>query len=348
MIFAFTDEQEALRDAVRELATRGRTEPVPGDAPHDPALWSALAELGALGLPFPEESGGMGASPVEVMIVASELGRAGIRTAYAEALVAGSLLAASPDGGELLGSLCAGDSFVVPALYEPNRAWSLEPVGVIANDDRLTGVREPIPYAAAADAVVTSARAGDGVAVFVIESPALSGARLDLAGVAARRLDGADRASVARAVNLGTLTLCAEALGAMDTALTMTVEYLKTRKQFGVPLARFQTLTQRAADMYTSLELARSTVQFAAMTLAADPDDAATVNRLKVVVGKAGRHIGQEAIQLHGGIGVTAEYAVGHLTARLTAIEHSYGDTRQHLAALAGRVGDYQALDLIG
>lgn len=134
----------------------------------------------------------------------------------------------------------------------------------------------------------------------------------------------------------------------MDSAFTMTVDYLKTRKQFGVPLAHFQTLTQRAADMYTALEIARSTVYFAAMTLAVDPGDTATISRLKVVTGKAGRHIGQEAIQLHGGIGVTAEYAVGHRTARLTAIEHTFGDTRQHLARLAAGVRGYGALDLIG
>src|SRR5699024_6700537 len=115
--------------------------------------------------------------------------------------------------------------------------------------------------------------------------------------------------------------------------VSSTVEYLKTRKQFGVPLMTFQTLTQRAADMYVSLELARSTAFYGAMQLGEDPDDRDTASRLKVIVGQAGRHIGQEAIQLHGGIAMTAEYAVGHLTGRHTAIEHTFGDTRTHLAS---------------
>lgn len=343
MDFTFSDEQDSLREAVRDLAAAHATPAVPGDAEHDPALWRALAEMGTLGLPFPEDAGGMGAGPVEVMIVAAELGRAGLRTAYADAMVAGTML--GEDG--LLGELCEGGALVVPALYEAGRAFAPAPVTITADGDALTGIREPVPFAAAATAVVTSARDGDAVALFAIDEPALAGAKLDLAGAAARRLKG-DQATVRRAINLGILAQSAEALGAMESALTMTVDYLKSRKQFGVPLMRFQTLTQRAADMYTSLELARSAVYHAAMTLAADPDDATTISRLRVIAGKAGRHVGQEAIQLHGGIGMTAEYAVGHLTARLTAIEHSYGDVRYHLGLLAAGVGDYQEIELVG
>lgn len=341
MDFTFTEEQDSLREAVRDLIAAHRTEPKPGDPDVDATLWKALADMGTLGLPFPEDAGGMGAGPVEVMIVASELGRAGMRTPYAETMVAGTLLGTDT----LLESVCDGSALVVPALDEPGRAWSPTPVGVVADGDRLTGVRAPIPYADHAAYVVTTARGTDGTAIAVVDGPV--GNTLDLGGATVRVLtaDGADVAR--RAVNLATLALCAEALGAMDSALALTVDYLKTRKQFGVPLARFQTLTQRAADMYTSVELARSVVQFAAMTLAADPDDSVTVSRLKVSTGKAGRHVGQEAVQLHGGIGVTAEYAVSHLLARLTAIEHTYGDTRHHLAVLASGVGGYGPLDLL-
>ncbi len=134
----------------------------------------------------------------------------------------------------------------------------------------------------------------------------------------------------------------------MDSALSMTVDYLKSRKQFGVPLMTFQTLSQRAADLYTSVELARSAALFAAMALGDDPDDWATAARTKAVVGQAGRHVGQEAIQLHGGIGMTAEYAVGHRATRLTAIEHSYGDTRWHLARLAAHLRDHESVDVLG
>lgn len=342
MDFDFSDEQLALRDSVRDLLAKHRTTPAPGDPEHDPALWRALAELGALGLPFAEDVGGMGASPVEATIVAIELGRAGVRTPYADALVAGSLLG----DDSLLESLCEGTELIVPALYEPGRAWSLTPT-VTADGESLSGVREPIPYAAAATQIVTTARTGDAVGVFVIADPKPVGNRLDLSSASARKIDG-DATSVQRAVNLGIIIQAGEALGAMESALSLTVEYLKSRKQFGVPLMRFQTLTQRAADMYTSLELARSAVLHGAMTLTANPDDAAAASRVRVTAGKAGRHIGQEAIQLHGGIGMTAEYAVGHLTARLTAIEHSYGDIRHHLRLLAGGVSGYDAIDVLG
>lgn len=342
MNFEFTEDQVALRDAAREAISRQRTEPVPGTAEHNPKLWQALAELGALGLPFSEEVGGMGAGPVEAMVVAVELGRAGARTAYSESLTAATLLGED----DALGTIIDGSRLVVPALFSPNRAWSPTPVGVRADGDSLTGVREPVPYAAASPAVVTTALDGEGVGVFLLDEPSLIGTRLDLAGQPARRLDG-DAALVQRAVNLGTLLLCAEGLGAMESALHLTVEYLKSRKQFGVPLMKFQTLTQRAADMYTSLELARSAVYYLAMTLADRPDDATAVSRAKVIAGKAGRHIGQEAIQLHGGIGMTAEYAVGHLTARLTEIEHTYGDTRYHLTCLARGISAHGALDLV-
>ncbi len=341
MDFTFTEEQDSLREAVRALLAAQRTEPKPGDPDLDPKLWAALAEMGTLGLPFPEDAGGMGAGPVEVMIVASELGRAGVRAPYAETMLAGTLLG----GDALLESVCDGSTLVVPAVDEPGRAWSPTPVGVVADGDDVTGVRAPIPYAEHAAYVVTTAREADGIAIAVVDGPV--GNTLDLGAATVRVLtpDGAD--ALRRAINLATLAICAEALGAMDTALTLTVDYLKTRKQFGVPLAHFQTLTQRAADMYTSVELARSVVHFAAMSLAADPDDSVAVSRLKVSTGKAGRHVGQEAVQLHGGIGVTAEYAVSHLLARITAIEHTYGDTRHHLGLLASGVGGYGALDLL-
>jgi alkylation response protein AidB-like acyl-CoA dehydrogenase len=142
---------------------------------------------------------------------------------------------------------------------------------------------------------------------------------------------------------------CHEAVGAMDTALTTTAEYLRTRQQFGVPLRTFQSLTFRAADMYVSLELARSMAAWATLVLADDDSDldamATAAARAKLQVGAAARHIGQEAIQLHGGIGMTAEYSIGHYTARLTAIDHLLGDGTQHLRELIRTVADHGVLD---
>ncbi|WP_222431937.1 acyl-CoA dehydrogenase family protein [Leekyejoonella antrihumi] len=353
-----TDEQKALRSAARELAARHAPERGEGDVPvgphdHDPKTWTAMAEMGALGLPFAEDVGGFGASPVEVSIVAAELGSAGVQTAYADALVAASLLVSSGSQSGLVEAVTDGSALVLPALTEPQRAWSQTFSSMTASQvgDKwvLSGTKEPVLCVGSATHLVVPAQTNDGLAVFLVETPVVSGARVALVETPATLLLDPSRtpAALAGAVNLGIVTLAGEALGAMDAALSMTVEYLKTRKQFGVPLMKFQTLTQRAADMYVSLELARSTVLFAAMQLADHPDDAAIASRTKVVVGRTGRHIGQEAIQLHGGIGMTAEYSVGHLTARLTAIERTFGDPRQHLAILAGSVRDHAMVDVL-
>src|SRR6202008_4092342 len=146
---------------------------------------------------------------------------------------------------------------------------------------------------------------------------------------------------IARAVSRMQSALCAEAVGAMEEALRLTTDYLKTRKQFGVTLNTFQTLTQRAADMYVSLELARSMNLYAAMSIADGNLDPVIAARAKLQIGRSGRHIAQEAIQLHGGIGMTAEYPVGHYAARLTAIEHTLGSSQDHLQVLIDHIADH-------
>lgn len=356
MDFTLDNEQSALRDAVRDMV--GRREPSDEVAAytHDAELWKAFAEMGLPGLPFPEDAGGMGAGPVEVMLVAEELGRARVRSAYVDVLLAGSALSASGNS-ELVAAIAEGSALVVPALSEPGRAWSLTASSVTATESggaggtwTLSGTKEPVAYADAATHLVVSALAGSQTALFLVEkAPEAGTSRVTFADTPAQLIGTVEEgaATLQAAVNLATLALCSEALGAMSTAVTMTVDYLRTRKQFGVPLATFQALTHRAADLYVALELARSTVQYAAMSLADDLTDADTVSRAKVVTGRTGRLIGQEAIQLHGGIAITAEYAVGHLTARLTAIEHTYGDTRQHLASLAAKVSDHGSVEVL-
>jgi alkylation response protein AidB-like acyl-CoA dehydrogenase len=138
--------------------------------------------------------------------------------------------------------------------------------------------------------------------------------------------------------------LCAEAVGAMDEALKLTTEYLRARKQFGVPLKSFQALTQRAAEMYVSAELARSMNFYAAMSIAEGRFDPVVAARAKLQIGRSGNHIAQEAIQLHGGIGMTAEYPVGHYAARLTAIEQTFGSSDDQLRMLIGHIGSYGAV----
>lgn len=207
--------------------------------------------------------------------------------------------------------------------------------------------------------VVSAALPGGGTGLFLVDAKAIArqpnrtfdgrrGTQVDLEETSAEPLGEAVDASkaIARAVIRTQSALCAEAVGAMDEALRLTTEYLKTRKQFGVTLNKFQALTQRAADMYVSLEMARSMSFYAAMSIADGRFDPLVASRAKLQIGRCGRHIGQEAIQLHGGIGVTAEYPVGHYTARLTAIEQTLGSSRDHLRVLMDQVDDYDIVTL--
>jgi alkylation response protein AidB-like acyl-CoA dehydrogenase len=169
------------------------------------------------------------------------------------------------------------------------------------------------------------------------------GAQIDLDSAPAEPLGDAVDASAAirDAIIRIQSSLCAEAVGAMEEALRLTTDYLKTRKQFGVTLNKFQALTQRAADMYVSLELARSMSLYAAMSIADGNLDPVIASRAKLQVGRSGRHIAQESIQMHGGIGMTAEYPVGHYAARLTAIEHTLGSSQDHLRVLIDHIAGY-------
>jgi alkylation response protein AidB-like acyl-CoA dehydrogenase len=255
----------------------------------------------------------------------------------------------------------------VPAFAhtEPGSRYDLAASGVTASQDgdawTLTGVKEPVLGGARADLLVVSAAVEGGTGLFLVQPDADSltrtgyatfdggrAAHVAFAGTPAIPLGeaGADQSAViAAAVAQAQIAYGHEALGAMETALRTTTEYLKTRKQFGVPLMTFQALTFRAAEMYVSLELARSTVTWATLVLLDGGDASEAAARAKLQVSKAGRHIGQEAIQLHGGIGMTAEYSVGHYMSRLTAIDHTLGDGRHHLNRLVTTLDDHTVVD---
>jgi alkylation response protein AidB-like acyl-CoA dehydrogenase len=329
--FSLDPEQQALRDAVREMAGRWDPSDEPGPPVHDPGRWQQLAEMGVL---LDE-----GIGPVEAMVVAEELGRARARTPYADTVLTGSVLAALDH--DLVAAVRDGSAVVLPAMAEPGRSWRSAST-VSADGDTLSGRKGPVPFGAAATHLVV--RTTDGLRL--VEAPRIVDGVADLDGVAGELLTGDDDVLTA-ALNVATTTLLAEAFGAMEAAVALTVDYLKTRRQFGVPLASFQALTHRAADLYVAQELARSVVRFAAMAVADDPSDSATVSRARVVVGRTARLVAQESIQLHGGIGMTAEYAVGHYAARLTDLEHTWGDTRQHLAALTHDLAAYGTVDVL-
>ncbi len=378
MDFTYDEEQQALREAVRGLVGKAysdfenRRRTVAEDPGFDEKLWTRLAEMGVLGLPFDEDDGGMGAGPIEVGIVAQELGRVLAPEPFLTSVVlAGGVVAGAgtpPQRASVLGALASGESVLVFAHAEPGARWTASATSVTAAGSgsswTLSGVKEPVPYGARADLLVVSASLDDGGTGLFLVSPDASGlsrfgyathdggraARLAFDGTPAVPLGsaGSDQtAAIARALDGARIAAGNEAVGCMEVALSATSDYLKSRRQFGVPLSTFQALSFRAADMYVSLELARSLALWATMVLAwGSPDQIReAASRSGLQVSRAGRHIGQEAIQLHGGIAMTAEYSVGSYTSHLTALDHLLGDGQFHLTKLAAAVGEHEEVD---
>src|ERR1700712_2800779 len=375
MDFTLDAEQVALRDAVRGLlgksydSSETRRAVTKEDPGWSDKTWQQLAEMGVLGLPFAEADGGMGAGPVEVSIVAEEIGRVLAPEPFVEAVVlAGGLVAdlgTDAQRSEVLGALAEGSLVPTFAHAEIGSRWESSARSVTATQDggawRLSGVKEPVPHGARADVLVVRALVGSETRLFLVQGDAENltrtgyrghdgsrSAKVEFTGTPAVPLGestGDQTAAVEKALARARVAYGHEALGAMETALTTTAEDLKTRKQFGVPLSKFQALTFRAADMYVSLELARSTVMWATLVVDADGDVVSAADRGRVQTRRASRHIGKEAIQLHGGIGGPAEYSVGHYTSRLTAIDHLLGDGDWALARLAATVDERDTVD---
>ena len=253
------------------------------------------------------------------------------------------------------------------AHAEPATRWEPTASAVTATTTgsswTLTGVKEPVPHGARADVLVVSAAVDGATRLFVVPGDADGltrtgyrthdggrAAKLEFAGTPAELLAGGDAdrtGEIERALSAARIAYANEAVGAMDAALQMTSQYLTSRKQFGVTLNKFQALTFRAADMYVSLELARSAAVWATLVLSEGGDAVGAADRVRLATSRAGRHIGKEAIQLHGGIGVTAEYKVGHYTSRLTAIDHQLGDGDWALARLAAVVTGHETVEAL-
>ena len=368
MDFDLTDEQSLLRDVTREALTRTydiETLLKVGDTElgWSRDVWAQLAEIGVLGLGFdPDEAG-----QIELMVVLTEVGRRLAPEPVAQAvLIPGGLIAELGDDHQRrsLDDVAEGTTLLALAHQEPGMRGLTTRVATHAERQgdswTVTGRKYPVLAGDCADAFVVSAtlpEAGDGL--FVVDAGAVErhafrtfdghrGAQLDLDSAPALPLGAGGDAttSLQNALIRYQSALCAEAVGAMEEALRLTTEYLTSRKQFGVPLSKFQALTQRAADMYVSLELARSMNFYAAMSIADGNFDPVIAARAKLQICRSGRHIAQEAIQLHGGIGVTAEYPVGHYAARLTAIGQTLGSADDQLRTLIGALGSYGTVSL--
>jgi pimeloyl-CoA dehydrogenase small subunit len=378
MDFELTEEQQLLRHSVeRYLADHYQFESRKRYA-HEPRGWSLIiwkqyADLGLLGLPFAEDYGGSGGGPVETMIVMEQIGRALVLEPYLATVVLGGgciRLGGSPAmQAAILPKIAAGELSLAFAHAERQARYDLADVMTTARRDGsgfvLDGAKTLVLHGDTAEKFIVSARiAGaqtdrNGLALFVIDAAApgvsvrgyptvdglraaevtLSNVRADAA--AAIGEPGAAFPLIDRIADNAIAALCAEAVGAMAAMHETTVDYMKTRKQFGVTIGSFQVLQHRAAEMLIAVEQARSMAMLA--TMMATEDDArerrAAISAAKVQIGRSGRFVGQQAIQIHGGIGMTMETKVGHYFKRVTAIDSTFGDADYHLGLVAAGGG---------
>jgi alkylation response protein AidB-like acyl-CoA dehydrogenase len=365
MDFDFTDDQQSLRDAVARWVEKGfsfeRRHGLAKAGGFTRKVYGELAELGLTGLAVPEAHGGMGFGAIEAMVVNEELGRGLVNAPYAQgALIAPTLLSAAPAAMQSawLPKIADASALVVLAHQERAARYWLDRVETRANDAggawALDGAKSIVPAGDEADAFVVPARTAQGIGLFLVEKraaglavrgyPTQDGARaaeITLTATPAALIAADGAALLEQAVDVGIAAVCAEAVGAMDRLVAITAEYMNTRKQFGVAIASFQALRHRMADVKMQLELARSMSYYARLKLGAAPAvRRRALAQAKVQLGQSMRFVGQQCIQLHGGIGVTDEYIASHYFKRLTVLEMTFGDTLHHLGEVSARMQD--------
>ena len=385
MDFDLTDEQRLLKDSVDRLIAdqyqfEQRKKFLAEPDGWSRGVWQQFAELGLLGLPFAEQFGGFGGGSVETMIVMEAFGRGLVLEPYfATVILGGGMLRRAGNQAQqqsMLPEITQGKLKLALAHVERQSRYDLADVATTARRDGsawvLDGAKSIVLHGDCADRLLVTARVSgnrrdrDGIGLFLVDPNAagvtrrgyptqdgLRAAEVTLSGVKVPATDvlgdpGAALPVLEHVVDEAIAALCAEAVGTMQVMHETTLEYLKTRQQFGRPIGQFQVLQHRSVDMLVALEQARSMAMFAAV-MAAEED--ATERRramaaAKVQIGRSGKHIGQEAIQLHGGIGMTMEYKVGHYFKRMTMIDMLFGDADAHLATLAqlgGLFGKTQA-----
>jgi pimeloyl-CoA dehydrogenase small subunit len=378
MDFEYTEEQRLLRESLDRLLGDSydfaqRKTYLAEPEGFSRAMWAQYAELGLLGLPFAEEHGGFGGGGVEIMIVMEAFGRVIALEPYlATVVLAGTALGhagSAAQNAALVPKIADGSLRFAVAHGERQARYDLADVVTTATRTaagwKLDGGKSVVVHGDSADRLIVSARVSgdrhdpDGIGLFLVDAKAAGVARrayrmrdgtgaadIGFSGVEVADPDvlgepGRGLATMERVQQAGIMATSAEAVGAMETMLNMTVEYLKTRVQFGRPIGDNQALQHRATEMMMSLEQGRSLAMLAAVMI----DDANVAQRdhdistAKVGVGQAARFVSQNAVQLHGGIGMTDEYAVGHYFRRCMVIEHSFGDTGYHLSKLAAALG---------
>jgi alkylation response protein AidB-like acyl-CoA dehydrogenase len=350
MDFTLSPEQLLIKDSVARFAA--------GDHAAGADHWAAFAELGWLAIGAPEDLGGFGGA-LETLLVLEQFGRGLVRSPYVTQVVFAGAILRTAGRAPLLEQLIDGSRRFAVAYEEPDARYDPAVVATTARAADggfvLDGTKARVLDAGTADTLLVSARAGDAIGLFAVPAsdanvlrtpyPAEDGtdvAQLRFDGVRVEndaRIDGGDGlALLAAGLDHATGALCAEGLGLMSLMLEATVDYAKQRRQFGVPIGSFQALQHRMAEMFIELELARSMAYLAATTLDANGDPAQRargISAAKVQVARSGRFVGQQAIQIHGGIGMSEEYKVGHYFKRMTMVERLLGDVEYHLARFA-------------
>jgi alkylation response protein AidB-like acyl-CoA dehydrogenase len=372
--FNFNEEQTQFADALKRWIGRdynfeARRAIVHSESGVSEAAWATLAELGMTALPVPEEHGGFNGNAVDMFVVMQELGRGLVVEPYFATVLGAEFLRLAGGRGDLLAQVATGELKLACALGERQARHDMFDIATRAapNGDGwvLNGEKKVVIHGGQAGMLVVSSRTGgeqrgqDGISLFVLP--------LDTAGISVtdyRTLDGQraadvrfENVQVARAnllgeenkgaaildaaLDYGAGLLCAEALGAMEAIFAATLDYLKTRQQFGAPIGKFQALQHRMADMVIHLEQARSMALLAAVKLASnDPAERRrAVSAAKYRINQAARYVGQQAIQLHGGMGVTDELPAAHYFKRLATIELTLGDSDHHLARFIAQPG---------
>jgi alkylation response protein AidB-like acyl-CoA dehydrogenase len=363
MNFDFSDDQNQLRDAVQRWVEKAytfeRRKGIVADGGFSREAYGELAELGLCGLCVPDTHDGMGMGAIEAMVVMEQLGAGLVLEPVSQCLISCAVLtqfAPAEVQAQWLPRIASGEALVVLAQQERGQRYQLERCtskATLALDKyTVTASKNIVSAGDQADAYLLSVLLDGKLALFLVERTA--------AGVSCRGYatqDGSRAADVTfenapatlitrnglaaleLAADVGIAATCAQGVGVMDKTVLITADYLNTRKQFGVPIASFQALRHRMADMKMALELARSMSYYASLKLVAPPEERrAALARAKVQLGQSMRFVGQQAVQLHGGIGVTDEYIVSHYFKKLTQLEITFGDTLHHLGEVSARM----------
>ncbi|TNE38230.1 MAG: pimeloyl-CoA dehydrogenase small subunit [Alphaproteobacteria bacterium] len=374
MDFELSDEQGMLKDSVERFvkdnySSEARAKLADSEAGFSEDHWKMMAELGWLGMPFAEEVGGFGGGAVETAIMMECMGRGLVLEPFLATVILGGGLvteAGSADQIEaIIPAVIEGNMKLAFAYAEPKSRFDLNNVETTASKSGdgyvLNGHKSVVYHGTAADKIIVSARTSgnamdeDGISLFLVDNGASGLTRRDYRTVDGQRaadftlenlkvgadallgVEGKAYPVIEKVVERAIGALCAEAVGAMQQANEITNEYIKERKQFGVPIGKFQVLQHRMVDMYMEAEQSKSMSDMVAMKLSLEDEKERkrAVAAAKAQVGKAAKFVGQQSIQLHGGMGMTDEYSIGHYFKRLTTIEMLFGNTDYHFKKFA-------------